>query len=166
MKHTRLLLRSCAALSVAGFLLAIVLSFQYRADNRDLLDEALSSATVIADERVGYHHDLAGVAGVRADLLVARLRRVDHEIAAIGLGCPEADARERRAVLQRQETRSVAADAGVDDGIAQWSAGLDRYLDADMRQADFECFGSALDRVLCNQAIRAALARRITGLAT
>ncbi len=41
-----------------------------------------SEPPVVADERVGHDHDLAGVRGVRADLLVAGLARVDDEVAA------------------------------------------------------------------------------------
>ena len=37
---------------------------------------------VVADQRVGHDHDLAGVRGVGADLLVAGLARVDDEVAA------------------------------------------------------------------------------------
>ncbi len=70
---------------------------------------------VVADERVGHDHDLAGIRGVGADLLVARLARVDHEVAAGRDRCPEGDAREDRPVLQRQQRRTQIPDSGIDD---------------------------------------------------
>ena len=50
MNNTKLILRSCAVLSVFGFLLSVVLLLQYRADNRTLLDDALTSARLISEQ--------------------------------------------------------------------------------------------------------------------
>lgn len=61
MKHSRLLLGGCTALSVAGFALVVVLSLQFRAENRELLDEALASATDTAEQT----RDRIGVTLVR-----------------------------------------------------------------------------------------------------
>ena len=74
-------------------------------------------APMVADQRIGHDDDLAGVRGVGADLLVAGLGRVDDEIAAVGHGCPEGDAMEDRAVLERQEARAERADPRIDDRI-------------------------------------------------
>src|SRR6185503_18531586 len=71
---------------------------------------------VVPDEGVRHHHDLAGVGRVRADLLVARLARVDDEVATGGHGRTERHAREDRAILERQERRTEVADARIDDG--------------------------------------------------
>ena len=73
-------------------------------------------SAVVADERIRHDHDLAGVGGVRADLLVAGLAGVDHEVAAGGHRRPERDAGEDGAVLQRQQRRPEVADPGIDDG--------------------------------------------------
>jgi hypothetical protein len=48
--NAKLILRGCAVLSIVGFLLALVLSLQFRADNRALLDDALASARHITEE--------------------------------------------------------------------------------------------------------------------
>jgi hypothetical protein len=48
--NAKLLLRSCAVLSVIGFLLALVMLLQYRADNRALLDDALASARQASEQ--------------------------------------------------------------------------------------------------------------------
>ena len=85
---------------------------QPRPDRLVVVDEP----AVVADERVGHDHDLAGVRGVGADLLVAGLARVDDEVAAGGDRRPEGDAREDRAVLERQQRRPEVADPRVDDG--------------------------------------------------
>ena len=65
---------------------------------------------VVADQRVGHDDDLAGVRGVGADLLVAGLAGVDDEVAAGRDRRPERDAREDRAVLERQQRRTEVAD--------------------------------------------------------
>ena len=73
-------------------------------------------AAVVADERVGHDHDLAGIRGVGADLLIARLAGVDDEVAA---GCDrgaEGDAREDRPILEREQRRTEIADPRIDDG--------------------------------------------------
>ena len=70
---------------------------------------------VVADQRIGHDHDLAGVRGVRADLLVAGLARVDDEIAAGRDGGPEGHAREDGAVLERQQGRPEVPDPRIDD---------------------------------------------------
>ena len=77
---------------------------------------------VVADQRVGHDDDLAGVRGVGADLLVAGLARVDDEVAAGRRRGAEGDAREDRAVLERQQRRTQVADARVDDGAGTGSA--------------------------------------------
>ena len=66
----------------------------------------VGQAAVVADERVGHDHDLAGVRGVGADLLVAGLARVDDEVAAGRDRGAEGDAREDRAVLEGQQGRA------------------------------------------------------------
>ena len=58
---------------------------------------------VVADERVRHDHDLAGVRRVGADLLVARLRGVDDQVAARGRRCAERDPGKDRAVLEGQQ---------------------------------------------------------------
>ena len=60
-----------------------------------------------------------GVAGVRADLLVARLRGVDDEVATAAHGRPEGDARGRRCHPRAPAGRAAAADARVDDGLGR-----------------------------------------------
>ena len=50
----------------------------------------LGEPAVVADQRVGHDDDLAGVRGVGADLLVARLAGVDDEVAAGRDGAPNA----------------------------------------------------------------------------
>ncbi len=49
MINAKLILRCCALLSVIGFLLAVVLWLQFRAENRALLDDALASARQISE---------------------------------------------------------------------------------------------------------------------
>ncbi len=71
---------------------------------------------VVADQRIGHDHDLAGIRGVRADLLVAGLARVDDEVAAGRDGRAERHAGEHGAVLECQQRRSEVADPRVDDG--------------------------------------------------
>ena len=73
-------------------------------------------ATVVADERIGHDHDLAGIRGVGADLLVAGLGGVDHQVAAGRDRRAEADALEHGAVLEGQQRRTVGADARIDHG--------------------------------------------------
>ena len=99
---------------------------QPRADGLVVIGEA----PVVADERVRHHHDLAGVRGVRADLLVAGLAGVDDEVAARGDRGAEGDAGKDRAVLEGQQGRPEVPDAGVDD-----RAGARRRWD-DHRPAD------------------------------
>ncbi len=72
-------------------------------------------APVVADERIGHHDDLAGIRGVRADLLVAGLAGVDDEVAASGHGRPERHAREDGPVLERQQRGTEVPDPGIDD---------------------------------------------------
>ena len=72
---------------------------------------------VVADQRVGHHDDLAGVRGIGRDLLVAGLRGVDDEVAARGDRGAERDAREDRAVLEREERGPGVADAGIDERV-------------------------------------------------
>ena len=83
----------------------------------------IGCAPVVADEREGHDHHLAGVAGVGADLLVAGLRGVDDEVAAAAHLGAEGDAREGRAVLERQQAWTAAADARVDHGIGREGQG-------------------------------------------
>jgi hypothetical protein len=49
-KNAKLMLRGCAALAVAGFVLAAILALQFRAENRSLLEAALESAQTTAGE--------------------------------------------------------------------------------------------------------------------
>ena len=49
MINAKLILRCCAVLSVIGFLLAVVLLLQFRAENRALLDDALATARQISE---------------------------------------------------------------------------------------------------------------------
>ena len=74
-------------------------------------------APVVADQRVGHHHDLAGIRRVGADLLVAGLARVDHQVAARGGVGAEGDAGEDRPVLERQQCRPARSDARVDHRV-------------------------------------------------
>ena len=78
---------------------------------------------VVADERVGHDHDLAGIRGVGADLLVAGLAGVDDEVPAGGHRGTEGDAREDRPVLQRQQRRAQVPDPRIDDGAERAAAG-------------------------------------------
>ncbi len=72
--------------------------------------------TVVADQRVRHHDDLAGIRGVGADLLVAGLARVDDEVPARRHVGPEGDAFEDGAVLEREQGRAEVTDARVDHG--------------------------------------------------
>ena len=72
---------------------------------------------IVADQRVGHHDDLAGIRRVGADLLVAGLARVDHEVAARRDDRPEGDPGEDRAVLEREQGRTARADPRVDDHV-------------------------------------------------
>ena len=83
---------------------------------------------VVADQRIGHDHDLAGVRGVGADLLVAGLARVDDEVAAGRDRGPERDAREDRAVLERQQRRTEVADPRIDDGARRGAGGTGRAI--------------------------------------
>ena len=76
----------------------------------------VDQSAVVADQRVGHDHDLARVRRVGADLLVAGLARVDHEVAARRDRRSECDAAEDRAVLERQQSRTQVTDPGIDDG--------------------------------------------------
>ena len=87
----------------------------------------VDQAAVVADQRIGHDHDLARVRRVGADLLVAGLARVHHEVAARRDGRPECDAAEDRAVLERQQSRTQVTDPGIDDGGG-----------SDMRRRDHE----------------------------
>jgi hypothetical protein len=64
----KLILRSCAVLSIIGFLLAIALLLQFRAENRTLLDDALASTRQISE---GARDRIAGT-------LVIIARQVDE----------------------------------------------------------------------------------------
>ena len=75
----------------------------------------VEQAPVVADQRVGHDHDLSGVRGVRAHLLVASLARVHDQIAAGRDGCPERDAGEDRTILEHQQRGTKIADARVND---------------------------------------------------
>jgi len=71
---------------------------------------------VVADQRIRHDHDLAGVRGVGADLLVARLARVHDEVAAGRRGRTECDAGKDGAVLEGEEGGAEIADSGVHHG--------------------------------------------------
>ena len=83
---------------------------------------------VIADQGIGHDHELARVRRVRADLLVAGLARVDHEVATAGNGRSKGDPGEHGSVLEGQEGWPVVADARIDDrarradGAENWEA--------------------------------------------
>ena len=70
---------------------------------------------VVADERIGHDHDLPRVGGVGADLLVAGLAGVDHQVAAGRDRRTERDPREDRPILERQQRRTQVADPRIDD---------------------------------------------------
>ena len=89
-------------------------------------------APVVADQRVRHHDELAGVRGVGADLLVARLARVHEEVAATLDGSSEGDPREDRAVLEGEERWPEIAHAGIHDGTGMWER---RDDDADPARA-------------------------------
>jgi hypothetical protein len=76
----------------------------------------VSDAAVVADERVRHDDELAGVAGIGGDLLVAGLAGVHDEVALAGALRAEGDAGEHAAVLERQQRRAVVTDPRVDDG--------------------------------------------------
>ena len=78
----------------------------------------VGQAPVVADQRVGHDHDLAGIRGVGADLLVAGLARIDDEVAAGRDRGPERHAREDRPILERQQRGTQVADPRVDDRTA------------------------------------------------
>ena len=84
---------------------------QPRPDRLVVVDQA----AVVADEGIGHDHDLAGVRGVGADLLVAGLAGVDDEVAAGRDRRAEGDPREDRPVLERQQRRTQVADPRIDD---------------------------------------------------
>ncbi len=73
--------------------------------------------TVVADQRVGHDHDLAGVRGVRADLLVAGLARVDDQVTTRCDRRAERDAMEDGSILEREQGRSIGTDARIDDRV-------------------------------------------------
>ena len=50
MKNAKLILRGCAVLSVAGFVVAVILALHFRAQNETLLADAVASAQTIAEE--------------------------------------------------------------------------------------------------------------------
>lgn len=50
MKNAKLILRGCAVLSVAGFVVAVILALHFRAENETLLADALASAQTISEE--------------------------------------------------------------------------------------------------------------------
>ena len=79
----------------------------------DRLVVALQPA-VVADQRIGHDNDLAGVRRVGADLLVAGLRGVHHQVAATARGRAKTDAAYDRAIGQREQRRPVAPDPRVD----------------------------------------------------
>ena len=74
---------------------------------------------VVADERVGHDHDLAGVRGVGADLLVAGLAGVDDEVAAGRTGAP-------KATPGKTAPSSSASNAGPRSPIRGSTMALDR----------------------------------------
>jgi hypothetical protein len=69
---------------------------------------------VVADERVRHHDDLAGVRGIRADLLVASLARVHDEVATRRDVRSKCDPAEDGSVLEGEEGRPAGPDARVD----------------------------------------------------
>ena len=86
----------------------------------------VADPAVVADQRVGHHHDLARVGGIRADLLVAGLARVHDEVAAgrdaaprrrcPGRPCrPRAPAARDRASPTRGSTTNAASGTGRPD---------------------------------------------------
>ena len=76
----------------------------------------VDEAAVVADERVGHDHDLAGVRGVRADLLVAGLARVDDEVAAGARGAPRRRCRGRSLPSSRARSAGPRSPMrGIDD---------------------------------------------------
>ncbi len=77
----------------------------------------VGETAVIPDEREGHDHHLTRVAGVGADLLVAGLGSVDHEVTPTGDRRTEGQAPVDHAILERQQARPAAADAGVDHGL-------------------------------------------------
>ncbi len=78
----------------------------------------VSEAAVVADEREGHDHDLTGIAGIGADLLIAGLRCIHDQIATATVGSAKGDATEDGSVLERKQAWAVAADPGVDDGVS------------------------------------------------
>ena len=72
-----------------------------------------ANPSVVADQRIGHDHDLAGVRGVGADLLVAGLAGVHDKVAARRDVGAEGDPREDGAVLQGEEGRPVGPDARI-----------------------------------------------------
>ena len=76
----------------------------------------VEQTTVVADERVGHDHDLAGIGRVRADLLVAGLAGVDDQVATRRHGGTERDAGEDGPILEGQQRGPQVADSRIDDG--------------------------------------------------
>ena len=83
----------------------------------------VDQAAVVADQRVGRDHDLARVRRVGADLLVAGLARVHHEVAARRDRRAECDAAEDRAVLERQQCRTQVTDPGSTTALGRTCGG-------------------------------------------
>ena len=74
-----------------------------------------NQAAVVSDQRIGHQHHLPRVARIGADLLVARLAGVHHEVATRGDGRTPRDAGEDAAIFQGEQGGSMVADARIDN---------------------------------------------------
>ena len=85
---------------------------------------------VVADQRIGHDHDLAGVGGIRADFLVARLGGVDDEIAATTDRCAKRHTAQHHSVGKRKQGWAMAADARVNYCVGREGQGRCRLTRA------------------------------------
>lgn len=74
-KNAKLILRGCAGLSVAGFVVAAILTLQFRAENEALLADALTSAQTLGEETRDHIGGELVRTGRQVDRTAARILR-------------------------------------------------------------------------------------------
>ena len=76
--------------------------------------------TVVSNQGIRHQHDLTRIARVGADLLVARLTRVDHKVATGGDRCTPSNTWKDAPIFKGEECWSVIANARVNNGCRLW----------------------------------------------